>query len=61
MTIYEINYKNRLNEMLDLIIRKYGFEHNRTILFATYVDKLMDQANYTNREFMEKMFKGFMK
>ena len=61
MTLYAINYTNRLNEMLDQIIRKYGFEHNRTILFATYVDKLINQPNYNNREFMERMFKGYMK
>lgn len=61
MTIYEINYRNRLDEMMNAIIRKYGFEHNRTILFATYYEKLCNNANYGNRELMEKMFKGWMK
>ena len=61
MTVYEINYRNRLQEMLDLIINKYGFEHNRTIAFARAVEKRQGQANYTNREYMEKLFKGWMK
>lgn len=61
MTTYEINYKNRLNEMLDALIVKYDIEHPRVILFATYVDKLIDHPNYQNREFMERMFKGYMK
>ena len=61
MTTYEINYTNRLNEMLDLVIRKYGYEHEKTILFATYVEKYINNANYENRETMEKLFKGFVK
>ena len=61
MTVYEINYRNRLQEMLDLIINKYGFEHNRTIAFAREVEKYKDHANYTNREYMEQLFKGWMR
>ena len=61
MTLYEINYRNRLQEMLDLIINKYGFEHNRTIAFATLVEKFKGQANYTNREKMEALFKYWMR
>jgi hypothetical protein len=61
MTVYEITYKNRLKEMFDQIIQRYGFEHNRTIMFAIYYDKFKDNANYENREFMEKLFKGYMK
>ena len=61
MTIYEINYHNRLNQMLDEIIHKYGFEHNRTIAFAREYDKRIDHANYQNREFMEQLFKGWTK
>lgn len=61
MTVYEINYKNRLNEMLDELIRNLGFEDRRVILFATYKEKLENQANYQNREKMEKMFKAFNK
>lgn len=59
MTAYEINYKNRLNEMLDALIVKWDIESPRVILFAVYVDKLIDQPNYQNRELMEKMFKAF--
>ena len=61
MTIYEYNYRNRLNEMLDEIIHKYGFEHNRTIAFAREYEKRIDRANHQNREFMERLFKGWMK
>jgi hypothetical protein len=59
MTVYEINYKKRLNEMLDALIIKWDIENPRVILFATYVDKLIDHPNYQNRELMEKMFKAF--
>jgi hypothetical protein len=61
MTTYEINYKNRLEEMLDEIIHKYGFEHNRTIAFAREVEKRYELPCYQNREFMEQLFKGWLK
>jgi beta-xylosidase len=61
MTLYEKNYKARLNEMLDEMIRKYGHEDDRVILFATMVDKRMDNPNYQNREYLERVFKGWMK
>ena len=61
MTLYQINYENRLTEMLDQVIQKYGFEHRKTIIFARYVEKYRGQANYQNRETMEQMFKGLMK
>ena len=61
MTTYEINYRNRLLEMLDEIIRKYGHENNVTIFFAGLVEKYIDHANYENREKMEKIFKGYIK
>lgn len=61
MTIYEINYRNRLEQMLDTIIRKYGHEHRVTIFFAGLVDKYINVANYHNRETMEKYFKKFIK
>jgi hypothetical protein len=61
MTAYEINYQNRLNEMLDELIHNLGFEDERVILFATYKEKLENQATYQDREKMEKMFKAYMK
>lgn len=61
MTVYEINYQNRLNEMLDTLIHNLGHEDKRVILFATYHEKLINQATYKNREKMERMFKGFNK
>ena len=61
MTAYEINYRNRLNEMLNELITNLGFEDRRVILFATYKEKLENQATYQNRGKMEKMFKAFNK
>ena len=61
MTLYETNYQNRLNEMLEAIIHKYGFEHEKTIVFARYVEKYFTEANYENRETMERLFKGYIK
>ena len=61
MTVYETNYNNRLTEMCDAIVRKYGFEHSRTIAFFREVEKRRPLANYRNREFMERLFKGWMK
>ena len=61
MTVYEINYRNRLNEMLDELIKNHGFEDRRVVLFATYKEKLENQANYQNRELMERMFKAYNK
>lgn len=60
-TLYQINYEKRLEEMLDKVIRKYGFEHHCTIYFAQMVEKLFDNACYENREIMEKIFKGLVK
>ena len=59
MTIYEMNYRNRLNAMLDTIIRKYGHEAPQTLYFAKLHEKYIDHANYQNRETMEKVFRGF--
>ena len=61
MTLYETNYQNRLNEMLEAIIHKNGFEHEKTIVFARYVEKYFNEANYENRETMERLFKGYIK
>jgi hypothetical protein len=60
MTVYEMDYRNRLNEMLDNIIRKFGFEDSRTISFAEYVDKYMDYVCYQSRETMENIYRGMM-
>lgn len=61
MTIYEINYKNRLNEMLNELTDKLGAENERVIIFTMYHEKLINQANYQNRELMERMFKAYSK
>ena len=61
MTTYEKDYTNRLNEMLDLVIRKYGFEAEETIYFATLIEKFLPCPNYQNREKMERVFKGLVK
>lgn len=61
MTRYEINYRNRLNQMLTEIIHKYGLEHQITIVFAGCVEKYYNVANYENREVMERIFKAYIK
>ena len=61
MTVYEINYHNRLTEMCDEIVNKYGFEHNRTIAFFREVEKRRYLACYQHREELEQMFRGWMK
>jgi hypothetical protein len=61
MTLYEKNYKARLDEMLTTIIHKFGFEHERTINFARYVEKYYNNPNYDNRETMERIFKSYTK
>lgn len=61
MTLYEKNYKERLDEMLDTIVRRYGHEDARTVTFAIYVEKYYNTPNYQNRETMERIFKGYTK
>lgn len=61
MTVYEQNYNNRLNEMLALITERYGAEDEKVAFFGQLVRKYINQANYTNREKMEKIFRGLMK
>jgi hypothetical protein len=59
MTLYEKNYKERLDEMLDIIVCRYGHEDARTVTFAIYVEKYYNDPNYVNRETMERIFKGY--
>lgn len=61
MTTYEMNYKARLNEMLDNIIRKYGHEHYITVFFARLVEKYYNLPGYQTREYMERHYQGLMK
>ncbi len=61
MTTYEKNYKARLDEMLDAIIRNRGHEDRVAIWFATLVEKYYNHPNYDNRELMENYFKKYMK
>ena len=61
MTTYEMNYKARLDEMLKAVWHKYGYETDQALYFATLHEKYYNDANYENRETMEKIFKGLMK
>ena len=61
MTTYEMNYKARLDEMLQKVWHKYGYETEQALFFATMHEKYYNNANYENRETMEKIFKGLMK
>ena len=61
MTTYEMNYKARLDQMLQEVWHKYGYETEQALFFATMHEKYYNNANYENRETMEKFFKGLMK
>lgn len=61
MTVYEINYRTRLTQMLDTLITNLGFEDSRVIFFATLVEKYYNEANYNNRELLESYFKKYSK
>jgi hypothetical protein len=56
-----MNYKARLDEMLKMVWHKYGYETEQALYFATMHEKYYNDANYENRETMEKIFKGLMK
>lgn len=60
MTTYEINYKNRLENMLATITAKFGEQHFITEFFATLVNKYIGFACYDNREIMERYFAKYM-
>lgn len=59
MTVYEINYRNRLNEMLNILIDTFGIADPKTLWFAELVKKHIDHANYGNRELLENYFKRY--
>ena len=61
MTIYEINYRNRLNEMLNILTKTFGANDPKTKWFAELVNKYIDHAHYDNRELLENYFKNYMK
>ena len=60
MTVYETNYKARLNVMLDNLIRSLGLEDSRVVFFATLKDRYYNQPNYYNRELLEGYYKKYM-
>lgn len=61
MTVYEINYRNRLNEMLNILTATFGANDPKTAWFACLVKKYIDHAGYDNRELMERYFRNYMK
>ena len=61
MTMYEINYRNRLNEMVATIVEMYGENHRTTEFFTCLVNQRIDNANYANRECLENFFKKYVK
>ena len=61
MTVYATNYANRMNEMLANLQAKLGKDDERVALFKTYHAKLINQANYKNREFMERLYRSYMR
>lgn len=60
MTLYERNYRARLDEMLDTVIHTFGHESKQAIRMATYVDKYYNNCNYQNWETMDQIFKSVM-
>jgi hypothetical protein len=60
MTVYETNYKARLDFMLNSLIKSLGLEDSRVIFFATLKARLYNQPHYKNREKMEKYYKKYM-
>ena len=61
MTLYEINYRNRLNEMLNILIATFGKDDPKTAWFACMVERYIDHAGYHTRELMENYFRMYMK
>ena len=61
MTVYEINYRNRLNEMLNTLTATFGANDPKTAWFACLVEKYIDHAGYGNRELLERYFRNYMK
>ena len=54
-------YQATLDQMLTMVIHKFGFEHQKTIAFATIMNKYYYQANADNLATMEKIFKNYVK
>lgn len=61
MTLYETNYRNRLNEMLNILTATFGANDPKVRWFKELVEKYIDHAGYHNREMLENYFKGYMK
>ena len=61
MTLYETNYRNRLNEMLNILTATFGADDRRVVWFEFLVNKYIDHANYDNRERLENQFRWYMK
>ena len=58
MTRYERDYKARLDEMLDTVIRTFGHESKQAIRMATYVEIYYDNCKYHNWVTMDQIFKS---
>ena len=55
------NYQATLDQMLTMIIHKFGFEHQKTIAFAKIMNRYYYQASADNLATMEKIFKNYVK
>lgn len=60
MTTYAINYKARLDFMLDSLIKNLGLEDSRVVFFAALKEKYYNQPHYNNRELLEGYYKKYM-
>ena len=61
MTVYERNYRERLNEMIGEIVHNFGHESKKAMIICREVEKYIDNANYQNRETMEQLFASLMR
>lgn len=61
MTVYEINYRNRLNEMLNILTATFGENDPQTVWFACMVKKYINYPGYHTRELMENYFRNYMR
>ena len=61
MTMYEMNYRDALNKMLDDVVHSYGHESHEAIKMARAVDKYINNCCYQNWDIVEQLYKGILR
>ena len=54
-------YKAKLNQMLNEVIHKYGYEHENTINFASVCEKYEHENNYATLKAIRNIYTMLMK